>query len=319
MPAFRGCRTPAIGRAGLRRSSRAAEAIGALAMEPGAPPRRRRAARAPWVIKPAASPASTSPDPAVASVAGAWTLMTARPSGAAITVSGPLSRTVAPLERRRLPHARDLARHRRQVGKQAPELAFVRRQQDGPADRREQARRISAKAVMASASSTTRPAGRQRRQHGIARALVDAGARTDQEGVAPLVLQQSREGRAVIDFDDQVAGLGHPVDGRRRLRRRDGHQPCPGAPGRQCRQPRRAGGRSAAEDREMAARVFVVAADRRAARPPPTAAGSLRQSRGADRVEHRRSECRYRRPAARRTGAVLRANNGRAWRGRRSP
>jgi len=35
--------------------------------------------------------------PAVANDGGAWMLMTARPSGAAITVSGPLSRTAAPL------------------------------------------------------------------------------------------------------------------------------------------------------------------------------------------------------------------------------
>ena len=41
-------------------------------------------------------PASTSPEPAVASQGGAFSLMAARPSGAAITVSGPLSSTTAP-------------------------------------------------------------------------------------------------------------------------------------------------------------------------------------------------------------------------------
>ena len=41
-------------------------------------------------------PASTSPEPAVASQGGAFSLIAARPSGAAITVSGPFSSTTAP-------------------------------------------------------------------------------------------------------------------------------------------------------------------------------------------------------------------------------
>ena len=42
-------------------------------------------------------PASTSPEPAVASVGGALSAIEARPSGAATTVSAPLSSTTAPL------------------------------------------------------------------------------------------------------------------------------------------------------------------------------------------------------------------------------
>ena len=41
-------------------------------------------------------PASTSPEPAVASVGGAWQPIEARPPGSATTVSGPFSRTTAP-------------------------------------------------------------------------------------------------------------------------------------------------------------------------------------------------------------------------------
>ena len=46
--------------------------------------------------RPQASPASTSPEPAVASVGGRSKPIAARPSGAATTVSAPLSTTTAP-------------------------------------------------------------------------------------------------------------------------------------------------------------------------------------------------------------------------------
>ena len=50
----------------------------------------------PCAINPRASPASTSPAPAVASQGGALPLMMAWPSGRAMTVSGPFSSTTAP-------------------------------------------------------------------------------------------------------------------------------------------------------------------------------------------------------------------------------
>ncbi len=50
----------------------------------------------PCASNPAIMPASTSPEPAVASQGGAFSQIAARPSGAAITVSAPFSRTVAP-------------------------------------------------------------------------------------------------------------------------------------------------------------------------------------------------------------------------------
>ena len=176
----------------------------------------------------------------------------------------------------------------------------------------------SAKTVTASASSTTARPRRQRREHGVARALVHAGARADQEGVAALVVERVARRRAVVGVDDQVAGLGHAVDRRRRRRRRDGRKarPCPA--GRERRQPRRARRRGAAQDREMAAGVFVVAGI--------VAPQGVRPQRRLVAPELRRRsrreptvECRYRRPAIRRTGAGPRGNNGRAWHGRKSP
>ena len=69
--------------------------VARLAMQPD-----RRAAASkpgmPWARQPAANPASTSPDPAVASQGGALSAIAARPSGAATTVSGPFSSTIAP-------------------------------------------------------------------------------------------------------------------------------------------------------------------------------------------------------------------------------
>ncbi len=50
----------------------------------------------PWASRPPMNPASTSPDPAVASQGAPDVFTTARPSGAATTVSGPFSSTTAP-------------------------------------------------------------------------------------------------------------------------------------------------------------------------------------------------------------------------------
>ena len=59
----------------------------------------------PWASRPPISPASTSPEPAVAKVGGALRAMAARPSGLATTVSGPFSTTMAPVSTRRRPRA----------------------------------------------------------------------------------------------------------------------------------------------------------------------------------------------------------------------
>ena len=60
-------------------------------------PNRRRSrleARHALRQQPGDQPASTSPEPAVASQGGALSAIAARPSGAATTVSGPLSSTI---------------------------------------------------------------------------------------------------------------------------------------------------------------------------------------------------------------------------------
>ena len=50
----------------------------------------------PWASNPVTRPASTSPEPAVASDGGALALIAARPSGLAMTVSAPLRMIMAP-------------------------------------------------------------------------------------------------------------------------------------------------------------------------------------------------------------------------------
>ena len=73
--------------------------------------RRRRPPPTPACPAPAArpiSPASTSPAPAVASHGGALSLIAARPSGAAMTVSAPLSSTTPPSRARRAPRGAEL-------------------------------------------------------------------------------------------------------------------------------------------------------------------------------------------------------------------
>ena len=53
----------------------------------------------PWAKRPQINPAKTSPLPPVARLGGAFSLIRARPSGSAITVSAPFSTTTAPSRR----------------------------------------------------------------------------------------------------------------------------------------------------------------------------------------------------------------------------
>ena len=112
-------------RAGPRRSGRARRCwrIPRAATPQRRPPRRPACACA---RSPVTKPASTSPEPAVASHGGALSLMAARPSGAAITVSGPLSTTTAPLVSAAL--SRTLQLRAGNLAEQALELALVRGQ-----------------------------------------------------------------------------------------------------------------------------------------------------------------------------------------------
>ena len=86
----------------------------------------------PCASKPKINPPRTSPAPAVAKVGGAFELMMARPSGAAITVSAPFSTITAPL-------VRAAARARVSLSppdvEQTRELALVRREHASASDR----------------------------------------------------------------------------------------------------------------------------------------------------------------------------------------
>ena len=74
-------------------------------------------------------PASTSPVPAVASQGGALALIAARPSGAAMTVSGPLSSDDAFARLRGFARGIQSCRPLREQARKEPlELAFMRRE-----------------------------------------------------------------------------------------------------------------------------------------------------------------------------------------------
>ena len=150
----------------------------------------------PWPSIAPTSPASTSPAPAVASQGGALSLIAARPSGAAMTVSAPFSSTTAADPgRRRAGGGQLVVAHR---AEQAGELALMRRQHGAAAQARPARRR---RRPSASASATTCAPGRS--SAGIAaRAASGAEARAADPDLAPLVLQQLRQ-----------LGLGHDQPG----------------------------------------------------------------------------------------------------------
>ena len=79
--------------------------------------------------RPKTKPASTSPDPAVASHGGALALIAARPSGAAMTVSVPLRMTIAPDSS--AARARTIELRAWKFAEEPLELALVRRHHDG--------------------------------------------------------------------------------------------------------------------------------------------------------------------------------------------
>ena len=159
-------------------------------------PRRPRTARMPCASSPSTIPASTSPEPAVASCGGAFSLIAARPSGAAITVSAPLSSTTAPLSRAARRARSSLPACSPARVEQAGKLALMRGHHARRADRREQRLRdLRQTTVSASASSTARLPRGEDRQRLVAGLAADAGARADQRRVAPRVGEQLAERR----------------------------------------------------------------------------------------------------------------------------
>ena len=154
---------------------------------------------------PAQKPASTSPEPAVASQAEALSAIAARPSGAATTVSPPFSSTTAPV-------AAAAARARAsfdgacsrlvQLAEQAAELAFVRRQQHRRLpgfDRGRRARQVAREARQRVGIEHHGGARRERRQHQLAHARPDPAAGPEHGDVAPGIGQEVRERTRVID------------------------------------------------------------------------------------------------------------------------
>ena len=89
----------------------------------------------PCASKPKMNPPSTSPAPAVANVAGAFELIMARPSGAAMTVSAPFKHDHRAARARRRACARQLVARRCE---QAREFALMRREHAGASYRLEE-------------------------------------------------------------------------------------------------------------------------------------------------------------------------------------
>ena len=179
-------------RPGPRRRARA-EAARRLAVQPAPPPPPPRTPACPAPAAPSTMPARTSPEPAVASSGGAFSLIAARPSGAAITVSAPFSRTTAPLSPRGAAGARRACCRAGWSNRRAnsPSCGVITHRACGSP--RTESARSPAKTVSASASSTVRLPRGEDRQRLVAGLGADPGARADQRGVAPRVGEQRRE------------------------------------------------------------------------------------------------------------------------------
>jgi hypothetical protein len=106
----------------------------------------------PCAIKPNMMPPKTSPDPAVAKLAGALVFTTARPSGAAITVSVPFNTIIAPLACAAARARRNLSPAASNSLANSPSCGV---RMHGPLIASDNAAGRSAKTLIASASSST--------------------------------------------------------------------------------------------------------------------------------------------------------------------
>ncbi len=234
-------RRAAGARAGRRRRGRGRTPAAASPCSQAAAAAARNGS-SPCARSPAIMPASTSPLPPVASSGGALALIAARPSGAAITVSAPLSSTTAPV---RAAAAR--ARASLSSPSASCRTAGRTRPRAGSARWRRRSR----------AKSASAPAGENRQRVGIehrraprgergqqrrAASPRRSGAGPDQDGVAardrrarPAKPSSPATGRTMTPVSD--GGIDRPG----RHRRRDGDEPGPDPRRRPRRQPRRAG------------------------------------------------------------------------------
>ena len=258
----------------------------------------------PCASRPAISPASTSPEPAVASQGGADALIATRPSAAAMIVSAPFSSTTAPV---RAAAARAAATPiGAGIAERTGKLARVRRQ-DGRSAQRLGLTGERGKHVGVSHHAA---AGREQDRQGGA-GCVRPEPRPAHPDVAPLVLQQFGQ-RCVAD---QHAGRAGTIDVAA-AGRRDGHQAGAAAPRRIGRQPRRSGHRRAADHRDVAARILVRLRPRRRQAPQLRQVGEG-MSGGPAAAPLRAGRCRPAR--SRRTARVQAAADGPASGGRTSP
>ena len=191
--------------------------------------------RMPCAARPETRPASTSPEPAVASQGGRSKPMVARPSGAATTVSAPLINTTAPMSRAGNSGARELIVLEPDVGRaleEPRELALVRvNTAECPPRAMSAARRAAsqAKLVSASASSTivrrSRAGSAPPREFAQRRTGARAGAERDR---APsLVGEQRLEFAYRSERRDHHRGQVRGVDGDRVGRARQVTMPAP--------------------------------------------------------------------------------------------
>ena len=258
-------------------------------------------------------PPSISPEPAVASVGGAFELTMARPSGAAITVSAPFEHDHgAALRRRsrgRAPSCRLLTSKRRA---NSPSSGVSTQ---GTADRhRTGPRRNPANTPpTASASSST---GRPRRQHreGCVRG---SSRRCGHPVRCPKALKRASASRR-LEVPRLRDWAHHDAPERSRIhgKRTRGGPQCRPRPAPRARRPRRhargAGGRVAAPEQRMSTRVLVAGEldPRQPSRPEPPIV--LRYVATSISIEPRRRACRWRRRIVSPHRAAPRQQQGRA-------
>ncbi len=202
----------------------------------------------PWATKPSATPARTSPLPAVASSGGALALMTAQPSGAATTVSAPLRSMAAPL----VPAA-----WRALVSLSPASAKRRRRQQCRAVDGADELIGAAGEGGENIGIEDDGAACRERRADELAGFSAGAEPGPEKNGIAPLVGKERGEVVDVADglHDDPSERRG--IDRKDFLRCGDGDQPGPGAGSGTRGKPRRARHHRAAGDERVAPFVFV--------------------------------------------------------------
>ena len=269
---------------------------------------------------PAQKPASTSPDPAVASQAEALSAIAARPSGAATTVSPPFSSTTAPVAAARGARPRELRRRLNRLG-----FNSLNRRLNSPScgvSSTGACRPLIAAVRAGELACETRErigiehhgrSRRQRRQHQLAHPRPDPTAGPEHGDVAPAdppgnprMHPASSTGRTI------TARLAAALTASASRGDAIVTRPAPARSAPRAAKPRRPGRIDAARQHDrMAARVFVTVESRHAetvrARAPAHCGMS---SAGCDRARSPEFRCRRRRCA--RNAAVPAAADGRA-------